>query len=270
MNAARSAYIAVWLSGGILLSGSPSPAHGGAIAPETPLSQVETPVVQFTDDDDSRWRPVEESSPYDSTLANGSDRVPWYDGQSRNRDIDNPLSTHRLIGPEITRQLGQDGRQSVEDLLSLDSLTPSSQPGLSSTAGNRPRDDGQSRLFDLAEEILQPVKEGDGAISFSITGLGTFIVRREHETGDLHIKEISSNLSATIKRNVLTGGQNGNNVETAGQTPIVDTTLTFDRLVNKIIGLLFGGPQILILVLALGLWVSFRMWLKLRTRSGAG
>lgn len=256
-----------------MLSGAfiaPLAAHAGAIAPEKPLPQAETPVSQFTDDDDPRWKTIEDSSRYDQPATGAPNRAPWYDDQDTGHTADNLLSTRRLFGPEIARQLDQTGRQSAEDILSLESLAPSVQPGAQQANGTANQNEGRSRLFDLAEDILQPVKEGDGVISFSITGIGTFVVSREQESGDLHIREISSDLSATVKRPAL-HSRDGTDTDT--ETTVVtgiDTTLTFRQLMGKIFGLLFGGPQLLILGLTFGLWLTLKVWLKMRTRTRAG
>ena len=50
----------------------------------------------------------------------------------------------------------------------------------------------------------------------------------------------------------------------------METTLTFRQLMRKIFGLLFGGPQLLILGLAFGLWLTLKVWLKMRTRTRVG
>ncbi len=195
-------------------------------------------------------------------------QLQWREEDPQFSNVTKSLDAQQIFGSEIARQLDQQGRQTVDDALSLEDLLPSyyGSPESGGVSQNG-RSSRRSGLYDLAEDLLDPIHEGNGVISFSIAGLGRFLLMKDSESGKLLIMEEQTQFRAAISQDVLKGVDSESPSPSAnGTLDVADEDMTFRQLIRKLLDLLIGGPQVLILSMVIGAWVTFKVWMRVRTR----
>jgi hypothetical protein len=167
-----------------------------------------------------------------------------------------------------TTPLEQLERQSANDLrtllqggenLGFDGRWRSSPFELPQDAGYGPASD-QLDLRDMISEILQPTQLGDGALSFTLGGLGDFILERSPGGDRVHIFETETQLHVSLPtgENGYAQAGGGQGAETADKAP-KSGLQSVRELAVRIRDFLLSGPRLVLIVLLAGVWFTWRV-----------
>jgi hypothetical protein len=119
--------------------------------------------------------------------------------------------------------------------------------------------DAESQLKELVSGILDPIRLGDGAIGFSLGGLGDFIVEKSPDNGTLHIFETETQLHVSLPTGE--GGLSPASESDAGGSKSQKRRTGPARireLAARLRDFLFSAPRMVLITLLVGGWLAWR------------